>query len=211
MPLDKVEAFAYGVKAGYFEHNPPFNVLPFTKDEFEQIIKAYVAKRADYVNGGLAQKGAFLLAKTALMEALDELAKQTDLKADGNSDIVTLAGYKPTQAGNSETHNPHQPIVTVKRGIAGELITSCQKLPEAKHYGCIMAEGAPLPDWVRIDANGRMVLGDKPLTNAVFDFSDQRQKHFAGLKHNVTYYFYYYAVNLSGVSPLSEGVSIVCW
>ena len=210
MALDLVPSFAGGVKKGYFSHNPPFDVLPFSEADFETLIKNYGSTRSAYINGGLAQKGDFLLAKTALMEALDELAKQTDIKADGNPDIIMLACFNPTQVGNGEVNKPGQPVVNVKRGIAGELISSCEKLPEAKHYGCIMTEGAPLPNGVYIDEGGKLIIGNIPLTNVQFDFSDQRKKHFANLKPGVTYYFYYYAVNLSGVSPLSVVVSLMC-
>ena len=220
MELDKVESFCLGVKAGYFGHNPPFTVLPLTELAYEDLIKDYVFTRAAYVNGGELQKGPFLLAKAALMEATDSLASATDKVAKGDAAIITLAGFEPTKTGNSEGVKPGQCVVTVKRGIAGELISNCALVTGAKHYGCIMVEGGALPDWVTISADGKIVIdaseftpGPDPskITGAQFDLTDQREKHFTGLKHDATYYFYYYAVNATGVGPLSEVVSMVCW
>ena len=224
MELDKVDSFCLGVKAGYFGHNPPFTVLPLTELAYEDLIKDYVSTRAAYVNGGELQKGPFLLAKAALMEATDSLASATDKVAKGDPDIITLAAFVPTKAGSSEGVKPGQCVVTVKRGMAGELISNCALLPGAKHYGCIVAEGAPLPDWFVINADGKIIVDaskfnpdpnpnpePSKITGIQFDLTDQREKHFTGLKHDATYYFYYYAVNATGVGPLSEVVSIVCW
>lgn len=223
MPLDEVESFALGIEAGYFGNNPPFTVLPFTQVAYHGKIDAYVAKRAEYVNGGSAQKGPFLLAKKALMADTDTLADEVDLKANGNPDIIILAGFTPTKTP-SDGSKPGQCVVTVKKGIAGELIATCEIVPGAKHYGCIMTEGGELPPWFTINAEGRIIVDQShwapPTTLAVepgkirslqFDLTDQREKRFTGLTHDAFYYFYYYAVNAKGVGPVSEVVSIVCW
>lgn len=217
MPLDQVENFALGVKAGYFGNNPPFTLLPFTESDYNDRISKYVETRADYVNGGLTQKGPFLLAKTNLMDATDKLAFEVDKVANGDADIITLAGFVPTKSGSSGGDKPTQPVVTVKRGISGELIATCAQVPGAKHYGCIVTEGAPLPPFINITADGKIVIKGTDVapvpevTGLMVDLTDQREKHFTGLKHDATYYFYYYAVNASGVSPLSEVVSMVAW
>ena len=223
MPLDEIENFALGVKTGYFGNNPPFVVLPFTESAYNDLILKYVEKRSEYVNGGLAQKGPFLLAKTDLMEATDKVAAEVDKVADGNEEIIILAGFVPTKSGSSGGDKPGQPVVTVKRGISGELIATCAQVAGAKHYGCIVTEGAPLPSFVSITADGKIVIkgtdvapvpGAAPepeVTALMVDLTDQREKHFTGLKHDAIYYFYYYAVNTSGVSALSEVVSMVAW
>jgi hypothetical protein len=111
-----------------------------------------------------------------------------------------------------------QCIVEVKRGIANELIASCQVIDNARNYGCIVTEGAPLSDTNIIDASGRLIWTIDPLAPPVipfasvqFDFNIQRVKSFQGLKHDVTYYFYFFAVNATGVGPVSEVVMMVCW
>jgi hypothetical protein len=192
---------------------------------FQALITDYDDKLSDYQKGGEEQKGPFLVAKEALMDALDDIVTEVDEVADGDANIIILAGFVPTKE-RGETSKPGQGTVTVKRGIAGELISTCSQVNEAKHYGCIMTEGAPLPEWVIIDGNGRIVWENTPDPVPVppdptptpgspvsiqLDFTDQRVKKFQNLKHDVTYYFYYYAVNAKGVGPLSEAVSMVCW
>ena len=222
MPLDLVESFALGVKAGYYGNNPPFAVLPITDAALQALITDYVKKRADYINGGAAQKGPFLLAKAALMSALDSLAREVDIVAKGDEPTIILAGFVPTKGGHSPAGKPAQCVVTVKKGIAGELISTCALVDGAKHYGAVMLEGGTMPDGVVINADGRVVWQSKDpqfnanqpdpkVTGVWIDLTDQREKHFTGLKHDAVYYFYYYAVNAAGVSQLSEVVSMVCW
>ena len=222
LPLNEVENFALGVKAGYYGNNPPFDVLTLTEVAFTALITDYVNKRGAYVSGGLAQKGPFLIAKTALMDGLDFLAGEVDKKALGNKDIIILAGFVPTDTTNSSNVKPGQGTVTIKRGIAGELIATCSLVPGAKHYGCIMVEGGQLPNFITINADGMVVVqrtdppqnfngDDSKITGVWVDLTDQRVKHFTGLKHDAIYYFYFYAVNATGVGPFSEVVSMVCW
>lgn len=225
LPNDEVKTFADGVVTGFYGNNPPFTVQPLTQLIFQALIDDYEDKLSDYDNGGDDQKGPFLLSKEALIDALDSIVTEVDKVADGNAVTIILAGFEPTKE-RGETVKPGQGTVTVKRGIAGELIATCAQVDGAKHYGCIMTEAAPLPDWVIIDGNGRIVVERMPdpmpgpmpgptpdpsPANAQLDFTDQRVKHFLNLKHDVTYYFYFYAVNAKGVGPLSEAVSMVCW
>ncbi len=83
-----------------------------------------------------------------------------------------------------------------------------------------MTEGAPLPGGSIIDSDGRLawIVNPDPGTGTgiefvsiQIDFTTQRVKSFKNLKHDVTYYFYFFAVNATGVGPVSEVVSIVCW
>ncbi len=222
MALTILKTFADGIVTGYYGNNPPFTVLPVTLVDFQALIDDYEAKRSAYESGGEDQKGPYLVAKDALIDALDLLSPETDKVADGDVAVIILAGFEPTKE-RGETNKPGQGIVTVKRGIAGELIATCSIVDEARHYNCILSEGAPLPEWVVIDANGRLMVTEQPApgpgpdpmpanpVSVQLDFTDQRVKHFLDLTHDVTYYFYFFAVNAKGVGPLSEGVSMVCW
>ncbi len=225
LPIDDVEPFAAGVKTGYYTHNPPFTVLTLTEAAFETLITNFDTTRNAYENGGSAQKGDFLLAKTALMDGLDTLAKQVDAVAKGNAEIIVLAGFEPTKE-KGETAKPGQCVVSVKKGIAGELVATCAPVAGATHYGCIMVEGGALPTWFTINGDGRIIvdqsnwqpnpppaMAEEPgkIKSLQFDLTNQREKHFMGLTHDAVYYFYYYAVNAKGVGPISEVVSMVCW
>jgi hypothetical protein len=210
--LDVLDVFALGVKTGVFTHDPPFTAPPMTESEFDDLIQAYPTMRSAYVQGGLAQKGDFLNAKAALLDGIDELADYVDEVADGDENIITNAGFVPTDITKTPAVKAGQPVVTVKRGIAGELFASCEKIAGVIYYGCIMTIGAALPDGVFLTPDGKLAFEGTPgTTRMAFDLTKQREKHFTGLTHDETYYFYFYAVNAAGVSPLSEVVSIVCW
>lgn len=217
LPFDKIETFAFGVKEGYFKHNPPFTVQPFTEAAFKDLILDYANKRGAYVNGGLAQKGDFLLAHTALIAALDTLALQVDVVSNCNKDLIVLAGFEPTKDNISEGAKPGQCVVKVKRGMERELISNCKVVRGTKFYGCLIAVGAPLPVSVTIDDSGNIHLNkkdaqghDRVLPDIIINLTSQREKHFANLEAGVIYYFYCFAVNATGVGPLSEAVHIMC-
>lgn len=222
---DKVKTFADGVGTGFFGNITTFPIQPVTQLVYDAQITTYETTRSDYENGGETQRGPFLVARTALMDTLDLIVIEVDKAADGNADTIILAGFEPTKA-KGITVKPEQVIASVKRGIGGELIATCIPLDNANHYGCIMTEAAPLPDFIIIDGNGRIIIltdNDDPTpmpgpiptpakpVSVQLDLTDQRIKKFQNLKHDVTYYFYFYAVNAKGVGPMSEVVSLVCW
>ena len=134
---------------------------------------------------------------------------------------VEECGLKPHDGTHVPATKPAAVTVTVKHGQWEELITSCPSVPKAM-YGCIMTEGAPLPDWLVITPDGKIIAEDnkkpdpspdpKPadMKSMQIDLTSQRVKHFTNLKRGSTYYFYYWVVNTAGVSPLSEPVMIVC-
>ncbi len=216
-PNKDLKIFADGVETGYYGNGATFPVLPIPQVDFHALIEDYDDKLSDYEKGGDEQKGPFLISKAALIDVLDLLATETDKVAVGNAAIIILAGFEPTKI-KGETVKPIQCVAEVKRGIAGELIPSCEKIDNAKHYGCIMTEGAPLSDTSIIDSDGRLIWTITPgvppvipFASIQIDFTDQPVKHFLNLKHDVTYYFYFFAVNSAGVGPVSEVVSMVCW
>jgi hypothetical protein len=213
-----LKAFCMRIYNGYYNNNPPFIVIPVPVADYLAQIDAFEAARVAFVNGGANQKGDFLIKMGTLIASTDKLAYETDLVAQGNTVIIELAEFEPTHA-RSEGVKPLQCIVEVKRGIAGELIPSCEKIDNASYYICIMTAGAPLPEGSAMDANGRLVWTIDPLAPPVnppfsslqVDFTSQRTKHFQNLDHDTTYYFYFFAVNATGVGPVSEVVSMVCW
>ena len=226
LPPDEVENFALLVKAGYYGNNPPFTVLPITEADFEALITAYVNKRADYVNGGLAQKPDFLLAKNALMSALDLLAAQADIVANGDSTTISLAGFVPTKTGSSTPAAPAQPAAPViKRGASGELFAEVPAVAGASSYGCILFATQPMPANLSLNAAGQLIDmkdGSNPGSGGsggsvnnggilvAIDLNKNRKKKFMGLQPHITYYFYFWAVNSTGVSALSGVSSLEC-
>jgi hypothetical protein len=216
MKFDDLGDFGLTVKSGFFSNNPPFIVQPITETVFGDSITDYTTKHAAYKSGGLLQKGPFLIAKDTLITNLDKIAVEVDKVALGNPDIITLSGNVPTDGSKSHAVKPGQAVVTIERGMPLEIVTKCALVHGAKHYGCILVQGGPLPNNVELLDSGKLVVNFNgvvpfPSNGIVVDLNDQREKHFPNLAHDVTYYAYYFCVNSAGVGPLSDPVSIVCW
>ncbi len=176
----------------------------------------------DRQNSTTAQKKAKDLARVDYLKVLRPFIQKWIYRNELMDDAaIEQCGLKPRDAKPTPTNKPDMPMATIKRGVPGELIATCGILPKAKYYGCLMLEGGQLPNWLRIDPDGKIALTNmnqissdahfSKVTGFQFDLNEKRMKRFAGLKPGATYYFYFYAVNNAGVSPLSEVVSVMCW
>jgi len=183
-------------------------------------ITTYVNTRGAYVQGGLAQKGPFLAARTTLINSLNSIAGYVDTVALGDANIITLAGFVPTKAVRSSAQVPEKPTnIKVKRASTGELVVECKTVTGALFYGCIMTRREPLPDNVYLNNNGQFILLDdgnniaaaatRQAVVAVFDWNKNKKKRFVNLTPGEKYYFYFYASNSAGVSLLSDSVSAI--
>jgi hypothetical protein len=224
--LDEVPVFATGVRDGVYGNPANFNTPPLMQTEFQALIDAYNNTRAAYKQGGLAQKGPFLNAKSALMGGLDDTSTYVDTVANGDANLITLAGYVPTKGSASEVPAPVQ-VTGLKawRGSSGQLYVECDKQQVAVSYGCIMSVGGQLPPDVIMNASGQLnfpsntpptppppinpMVTDGP-TGGSIDFNTSRRKLFINLTPGVTYYFVMFAINAAGVGPISEPESIMC-
>jgi hypothetical protein len=179
----------------------------------------------DKLNSTSAQKKAKDLARTAYEKVLRPFIQKWIYRNELMDDSdVEQCGLRPRDTTPTPAAKPPQPVVKVKRGETTELISSCNGIPGVKAYGCLVTEGAPLPEGIAINADGRIVVmnmgngtnppapdPEPPITGAIVDLTSQRIKKFTGLRPGKNYFFYYYAVNAEGVSQLSEPVSMVCW
>ena len=222
--LDVLDVFGVGVRNGIFGNNPPFVASPLTQPQLQLLIDNYINKRGAYVQGGLAQKGLFLASKTALIAGLDSVADYVDVTANGDANIITLAGFVPTSPGGIAGHAPLQSAAPqLKRGASGEMFAEIPVVAGADNYGCIVFAGMPMPSQISLNAVGQLVVANTKDANpnpiqpeppigivAFFDLNKNRKKKFVGLQPHVVYYFYFYTSNASGVSPISEVSSLEC-
>lgn len=224
LKLDTIPVFAGGIRDGVY-NNPTFFVTPpITQVQFQGQLDDYNNTRSAYVQGGLAQKGPFLHAKSQLINTLDTMAEYVNSVALGDANLITLAGYVPTKGGKSETPAPVQATgVTVSRGTTGILLAECAKQDVAVSYCCIMTVGQPLQAGIVINEAGQMAIsGEEPAkpeamalaaaltAGGVIDFNLNRKKKFINLTPGTTYYFVFFAINASGVGELSASVSAMC-
>ena len=113
--------------------------------------------------------------------------------------------------------------IELTRGSTGEIFAQSEALQVGDTYLCIMTAGGPIPSDITISASGQLTLGDtqqqlagasasvQQVSMAIIDFTRNRKKKFMGLTPGVTYWFSFFAINATGVGPLSEPKSIVCW
>lgn len=214
-----IPIFFGGVRAGIYGNPATFMTPPFTEAIFISTTENYTLKRDAYKNGGIAQKGDYLAATTALMDMLDQTADYVDVVANGNEAIILDAGYVPTKGTTTAVVAPLKPVgvTLVRTANNAELEADCAIVAGAESYGAVLT-AEPLPEGVIISPWGQIVVQDNdsptptptPGTSSikyVLDLNKNRKKTFTGLQIGTTYYVYYWAVNAAGVSPLSEGAS----
>lgn len=177
----------------------------------------------DKQNSTTAQKKAKDLARKAYEKVLRPFIQKWIYRNEAMDESdVEECGLKPRDTTHTPAAKPATPVVKVKRAETTELVSSCAGVQGAKGYNCIVTENAPLPDAIQINEQGRIIFPTRQdaeksmepgaeLGLVILDLTTQRVKKFSGLKPGTTYYFYYYAINASGVSMLSAPVSIVCW
>lgn len=216
--------FFAAVKNGIYNNPATFMAPTISVATLEAHIENYNTTYTKFKNR-TGTKADFLLAKTALMNALDTLAVYVNGVAENNPEIIMLAGYTPTKGVNSNVTTPVQPVgVVITRGIPGELETDCTPVATVESYGAIMVADNPLPANIRMNGLGQLEVIDDdinpalaitgtsaepgvPVIKALMDLNKSRKKKFINLAIGTTYYVYYWAINAGGVSPLSEVVS----
>ncbi len=203
--------FGKGVKTGIYGNATVFVTPPISEAAFGVILEDFKSKRTAYKNGGKDQKGAYELAYNLLIKTLDDLGLYVNPIANGDTAIIVLAGYVPTQTGSGSKSAPVivQPVLSTT--TIGVIDADCSSIPNAEFYGAILAsqqlaltithEGqitaAPLPE-------------GSPDVYMQLNVGKKRKKSFIGLNSGTRFYVYYYAGNSVGMSNLSSPVSIVC-
>lgn len=205
--------FSVGVRNGIYDHNPPFTTPPMTQADFQEFIDAFVNENAKF-EGHTATKAEMEEKRTDLMEALDTLSNYVNTVANGDAEIIELAGFLATKGSSSKKNKPVQPVgVTLKRGISRQLIADCPVVENAENYGTLLVADNPLPATIVINNGGQIIYentGTTPSSGAIsfiVDLTKGRKKTFNNLAIGTTYYVYYWAANAGGVSVLSAAVS----
>lgn len=209
LPDEQLDDFGTGVKEGLANNAVLFPTPPVSAVALQALIDDYEVKRSAYKRGGLDQKPAFELAKTALMNGLDSTAAYVDEIANGSEATIVAGGFIPTKTTRQPVPAPAKPtVVTLQHGQAhGQVIAECKAVSGATYYGCFFTEGTPLPE--ADFANGQLAMPPNVPFLVGFDFNRDRKKVFNGMQPGTQYYFYFYAANPAGVSALSEPVSIM--
>ena len=131
--------FGKGVKTGIYGNATVFVTPPISEAAFGVILEDFKSKRTAYKNGGKDQKGAYELAYNLLIKTLDDLGLYVNPIANGDTAIIVLAGYVPTQTGSGSKSAPVivQPVLSTT--TIGVIDADCSSIPNAEFYGAILA------------------------------------------------------------------------
>jgi hypothetical protein len=225
----KLNVPAVAVENGIYSNVILFPSPPIPEAIFQAMIASYVSTYGIYKDGGSAQKGPYEIATDKLSQAMDQLALFVDDIANGDANIITIAGYVPTKGTTSSAPKPTiLTTIIVSRGNTGQLLAECEKQLFVDTYVCILTPNAPPPANVKITDGGQLVLageksdGSSPIpmppmplvvadTFAIFDFNKSRKKKFTGLNPGTMYYFTFFGINAQGVGDFSVPVGMMCW
>jgi hypothetical protein len=146
------------------------------------------------------------------MTALDTIAAYVNEVANGNTSIITLAGFETTSdIAHAAPQLEKILVITVKvTNVYGQVIIETPAIKDkgVTGYALILVSGTPLnvenfdDDTLDITASEGQKI--------IICLSKGKRKVVNGLNSNLTYYGYMYAINATGVSPLSDGIRVKC-
>ena len=207
-----LDTFSNEILNGIFKNELIFVTPPLTSGELTHLIADYNVALSVYKANGKNYKTAFLQARKKLLDALINLATYVNGIADGDPSIINLAGFIPT-AGESHYAPPLEKILVVKSkptNVSGQVIIETPPIvgKGVTGYTLILVSGAPLnvENFAADSLNFTAVEGQQ----IIISLTKGKKKIINGLDSNLVYYAYMYAVNSTGVSPLSDGVRVKC-
>lgn len=207
-----LDTFANGVKNGIFNNPLIFDAPPLTAAELLHLITDYNLALATYDANGKNFKTAYLKARTKLMEGLNQLANYVNTIANGDPSIITTSGFFPT-AETSQASPVLQKIEIVK--VIPTTVNGRVKIETpaivgkgVSAYGLILVSESPLS--MENFNDGFLNLKATEGQIIIVDFNRARKKIVNELDSTIAYYGYMFAVNATGVSPLSDAVRVKC-
>jgi hypothetical protein len=214
-----LEDRAEGVKTGIYTNATPFTAPPITQVVFAANILNYANTRKAHEQGGTAQLPAFTAARKVMMGNLDAFATYVDGVANGDKQIIKLAGFAATYddevlaakgGGKAAPQTPQN--VTFKRveNQSGQMIAECEAYPSTCNFITLLTENNPLPASVVVDTTGNITIPNGATMDIVINANKLRRKLFTGLTTGSTYYVYYIIINSKGASSISEGKKMLC-
>jgi len=176
--------------------------------------------------GGTAQTIARDAAELVWDDTMRQLADYVDLIAQGNTVIISSAGFTPTSTERQPTQPPVKPLnLILKRSEeTGAVFFSCDPVPDAESYVAILSTDVTALD---IAATGTQLMIElnaatpapfaapppvpAPVTNIllIIDVSSQRKKTIRGLTPATRIYGKMYCTNTAGRGPDSDVNSIM--
>jgi len=209
LKTSELELFSGDVRTGIYLNPTVFINPPVSLEDFDSSRADYITSAAEYKKYGITIKTTFVNCRSSFLKVLDRLVVYTDEIAQGDVSTIALSGFIPSREGfqrvasleKIENFSVAPSVVSGRAKVVIPAITDKGVLS----YCCICVEGAPLSN--TSITNGQFVTGsDNPPIH--YDFNKSRVKVFDTLKAGTQYFFYVFAHNSVGVSPLSDCKSI---
>jgi hypothetical protein len=202
-----LDTFSGKIVNGLYANPLTFASPPVSAAEFAAVFSALVTCYSNFKMYGKTEKFNYEVAHAALIEKLDELSTYVDEVAAGNASKITLSGFVPSsERPEKATEIDKIEVFTVKQ-TNGKITVETPAITNkgAVNYNCVCVAGSPLRNPVLV--NGQIILSaDDPQIHQ--DFNKSRIKTFPNLIIGVQYFFYVFAANSAGVSPLSDPKSL---
>ena len=213
-----LEDRAEGVQTGVYTNAGTFATPTIKEVVFAADILAYANARKAHEQGGTAQLPAFTAARKVLIGDLDSLANDVDEVANGDSEIIVLAGFEATNVNSSNlarTTNAAPPTaqnITFKRveNQSGQMVSECEAYATGSKYITFLVENNELPAGIEVDDAGNILIPSALTVAISINIDTKRRKTFKGLNSGSTYYVYYVVVNTKGSSGISDGKKCLC-
>ncbi len=187
---DKMDTFAAGVLSGIYDNAGTFATPPILQAAFEVLVDNYHGAYEAYKNGGKGQKGAYIIARDNLIKGLDDTAEYVDALAGLTEGIIVLAGYTPTKTGDSQAVVPDSPgVEKIESGPKGTLIATCNTVPGAEYYGCLVTD-KPILNGITMDDGNFSLNGYDAGFRLVL--TKGRKKTISQLESKIEYFFYFF-------------------
>lgn len=214
-PVDKWDVLSEGVRLGLKEHPDVFTGTQPIKDaDFSLQISGYTTARAKFVNGGKAQKKDYDDAAKKLKDTITKvIVPYVDKIANGDANIILLAGLVPTGQpkvpGEKLISEGVQPMMAEPKSIGnGAVEVDIDFFSHDATYFLIACESGPLPEGTVLSDNGQLIVPKDTACSMVIHLLGPRKKKITGLKPNVFYHLYCFAVCGNRASRLSAASTI---
>ncbi len=135
----KLQNIAENIRGGVFNNKDIFLDTPTTKATFTSILKKYTNARVAHDQGGAAKNFEYVVARSKLMDLIDNFADYVDKIANFNPVVIQLAGflvgYNPKKyRSRKEPGKINQLVWKNKSKTTGTLVSSCEVYPPRTYF-----------------------------------------------------------------------------
>ena len=211
-PLKTLGAFFSNVRVSLFGLPDQFPNPTVTQDNMKLLTTDLSDAASQFKSGGDLKKPDYTNVISAIKKMLNTIADYVDEVANGDKDIIKMAGMVPT--GQKKIGDKAIKAKYKVSGVAGKRLnatmieTTCDALGAEAIYTCVVSEDNPLTKEAVINAAGQLRL-PKNIPNIVhIDSSNQKTKKITDLTPRTHYYITYFVRIGKVITQMSDVVEV---